>query len=71
VKLFDAKPKTKYTIQNVEGNRRLFEYGFFVGTPLRVLCFSPKLQSILVHINGGLVALRMDLASLVQVQLLD
>jgi len=65
--LAQSKQNAKYTITQTGNNRRLFEYGFFAGAKVFILGFSPKKQSILVFINGGMVALRLSLAELVSV----
>ena len=70
MELSKGEIKTKYKIIKVDGNnRRLFEFGFWIGTTLQVLCFSPKRQSMLICIGDGMVALRLDLASCVDVEL--
>ncbi|MCL2598382.1 MAG: ferrous iron transport protein A [Firmicutes bacterium] len=53
----------------VGDNRRLFEYGFFVGVRLCVMAFSPKGGSVLVALNGTMVAMRKSLARLIEVEI--
>lgn len=68
--LSQAEINTNYIVMQVGQNRRLFEYGFFIGTKIFVLGHSPQKQSILIFINGGMVALRLSLAELVTVECL-
>lgn len=69
--LADINPGKKVIVSGIEASHittKLLELGFIAGTVIEVVFAAPFRDPIAIELNGSVISLRLDEASLIQVE---